>query len=91
MKSILSLVKPNEAVRVENMTLEQILTELLNYGRPRVGVYSSDCTWSCSVEMNTNTAGAQFTCKSEYNHPTPLSAARECLERTINAVSQYKK
>jgi hypothetical protein len=76
---------------LEQPSLEELLVELLQYGQPRVGVYGSDCKWSCSVEMNTNTVGADFKCRSEHNHSTPTEAARVCLERVLKAVEQYRK
>lgn len=80
----------SEARKVEDMTLEQLLNELVNYGRPRLGIYGSDMKWTCSVEMNTNTVGADFTCRSDHNHPSSTSAAKQCLERVLNAVKQYQ-
>jgi len=80
----------SQARKVEDMTLEQIMEELLNYGQPKLGVYGSDCKWSCSVDMNTNTVGADFKVRSEWDHITPLRAAKECLERAISAVNQYR-
>lgn len=87
------LVKKSEsqAFPLENSTLEELLIELKNYGRPRVGIYGSDGLWHCTVEMNTNTVGADFKCSSSFDHPSPLSAAKECLERVLKAVEQYRK
>jgi hypothetical protein len=76
---------------LEQPSLEELLIELLQYGQPRVGVYGSDGKWSCSVEMNTNTVGADFKCRSEHDHATPTEAAKVCLERVLKAVEQYKK
>ena len=76
---------------IEQPSLEELLVELLQYGQPRVGVYGSDGKWSCSVEMNTNTVGADFKCRSEHNHSTPTEAAKICLERVLKAVEHYKK
>lgn len=81
----------SEAKKVENLTLEELLLELFNYGKPRVGVYGSDGLWHCTVEMNTNTVGADFKCSSDFNLPDPTSAAKQCLERVLKAVEQYKK
>jgi hypothetical protein len=76
---------------IEQPSLEELLEELYQYGKPRVGVYGSDGKWYCAVEMNTNTAGADFKCASEFDHATPTEAARVCLERVLKAVEQYKK
>jgi hypothetical protein len=76
---------------LDQPSLEELLGELLQYGQPRVGVYGSGGGWHCSVEMNTNTVGADFKCKSEFNHETPTEAARLCLERVLKAVDHYRK
>jgi hypothetical protein len=81
----------SNATKLEQMSLEELLLELKNYGKPRVGIYGSDELWHCTVEMNTNTVGADFKCSSSFDHPTPVSAAKECLERVLKAVEQYKK
>jgi hypothetical protein len=70
-------------------TLEELLDELKHYGKPRVGMY--DGGWYCSVEMNTNTVGAEFKCASNFDIPTPTDAAKQCLERVLKAVEQYRK
>ena len=76
---------------LEQPSLEELLIELLQYGQPRVGVYGSSGEWHCSIEMNTNSVGAEFKCRSDYDHPTPTDAARVCLERVLKAVEQYRK
>ena len=70
--------------------LEEILEELKQYGKPRVGMYGDD-GWHCNVEMNTNTVGADFKCASDFKQPTPTIAAKQCLERVLKAVEQYRK
>jgi hypothetical protein len=71
-------------------TLEELLIELKCYGQPRVGMYSND-GWFCSIEMNTNTVGADFKCSSDFKMPTPTDAAKQCLDRVLKAVEQYRK
>jgi hypothetical protein len=83
--------KTSTAVKVEDASLEELLLELKNFGKPRVGIYGSDGTWHCSVDMNTNTVGADFQCKSDFNQPNPTAAAKQCLERVLIAVEQYRK
>ena len=73
-----------DAERVPNMELEELITHMVRFGKPRVSFISNG--WYCKVEMNTNTSGTQFDVASEFDHPTPLSAARECHERIINAM-----
>ena len=77
--------------QTQEPTLEDLLIELSTYGKPRVGMYSDDGTWHCNVEMNTNTVGAEFKCASDFKQPTPTIAAKQCLERVLKAVEQYRK
>lgn len=93
MNWLAKVVPINEAIKVEQMSLEELLMELKKYGKPKVGMYGSgtDETWHCSVDMNTNTVGAEFKCRSEFNHTTPTEAAKVCMERVIKAVEQYRK
>lgn len=65
--------------------------ELLKYGQPRVGVYNSNGTWNCHIEMNTMTVGSDFTIRSDHGMPTPSAAAKQCLERVRKAVAVYKE
>jgi hypothetical protein len=82
--------KESEAHALPQDNLEDVMMELLRYGQPRVGVYSSNGTWSCHIEMNTMTVGSDFTVRSDHGMPTPLSAAKQCLERVTKAVAVYK-
>jgi hypothetical protein len=70
-------------------TLEELLMELKQYGKPRVSFLGDG--WYCNVEMNTNTVGADFKCASEFGISTPTDAAKQCLERVLKAVEQYRK
>jgi hypothetical protein len=70
-------------------TLEELLMELMHYGKPRVSFLGDG--WHCNVEMNTNTVGADFKCASEFGITTPTDAAKQCLERVLKAVEQYRK
>lgn len=88
-----SLTKPREtteAKSIQSEKLEDILMELLKYGQPKVGVYGSDMTWACSIDMNTNTTGSDFKIRSDWDHKTPLEAAKLCRDRVITAVAVYK-
>lgn len=72
--------------------LDSIMSELLKYGQPRLGVYTSANKWSCNVAMNTNTPGSNFEISSEYGkHNTPLEAAVECRDRVLNAFKMIGK
>ncbi len=66
----------------ENMSLEQILAALARHGRTRIGQYGmSDGNWHCCVNMHVEAIGASFEVKSTFDHPSPMSAARQCAER----------
>jgi hypothetical protein len=70
-------------------TLEELLMELKHYGKPRVSFLGEG--WHSNVEMNTNTVGADFKCASDFGMATPTEAAKQCLERVLKAVEQYRK
>jgi hypothetical protein len=74
---------------VKQPTLEELLMELVKYGKPRVSMIGKG--WHSNVEMNTNTVGADFKCASEFDMATPTEAAKQCLERVLKAVEQYRK
>ncbi len=67
------------------VTLEQLLAKMQEHGKPTLGIYSSG-GWHCSVSMHVPTAGVSFEVKSSFDHPTPISAARECIERMAIAL-----
>ena len=74
----------SNATRLESMQLEEFLTYLIRYGKPRLSYF--DKGWYCKVEMNTNTKGTQFDVASDFDQPTPLHAVRMCNERIENAM-----
>jgi hypothetical protein len=91
MLTLFKTVTEDEARPVPQESLDEILIELLNYGQPRIGVYGSDMKWHCNVEMNTNTIGSDFKVRSEWNHATPIEAAKICRDRVVKAVAIYKE
>lgn len=81
------LVKTPEVsntTKLEHMELEELLTYMVRYGKPRLSYL--DKGWYCKVEMNTNTKGTQFDVASDFDQPTPLQAARMCHERIQTAM-----
>lgn len=83
--SWLSIVpKISDTQQLSQMQLEELLTYMIRYGKPRVSYL--DGGWYCKVEMNTNTAGTQFDVASDFSQPTPLHAARMCHERIVTAL-----
>ena len=79
-----------EATKIQDLSLQELLMELKKYGKPKVGMYGNDDTWHCTIDMNTNTVGAEFKCRSDFNHTTPIEATKQCLDRVIKAVEQYR-
>ena len=74
----------SNATRIESMQLEELITYMIRYGKPRLSYL--DKGWYCKVEMNTNTKGTQFDVSSDFDQPTPLHAARMCHERIETAL-----
>lgn len=86
-----SNVKPAEepATLKQGEHLEDILTSMIRYGKPRVS-YQGD-GWYCCIEMNTNSDGVAFDVKSEFHQPDPITAATMCRTRMLKAISVYKE
>jgi hypothetical protein len=85
---MLTLFKQPEATRVYDLPLDEHLTFLIRYGRPRLSYL--DKGWYCKVEMNTNTTGTQFDVSSEFGHLNPNEAVKQCHERIDAALNQLK-
>lgn len=83
------LQKLSKATKVEELTLEEHLQEMRYYGKPRVSLMSNG--WYSCIDMNTNTTGTTFEIKSEFDHPTPTLAAKQCHERILNALKELTK
>jgi len=83
------LQKISKATKVEELTLEEHLQEMRYYGKPRVSLMSNG--WYSCIEMNTNTTGTTFEIKSDFDHPTPTLAAKQCHERILNALKELTK
>lgn len=71
------------------LTLEEHLEKIKYYGRPSLCLINSG--WYCAVNMNTNTTGTSFEVKSEFGHPTPLGATKQCHERIVKALKELTK
>lgn len=65
--------------------LEDALAELVKYGDPSIRLMSRG--WYCGIEMHHSALGASFDVRSEYDHKTPMDAARQCIERVHQAVN----
>ena len=83
------LQKLSKATKVEELTLEEHLQQMRYYGKPRVSLMSNG--WYSCIEMNTNTTGTTFEIKSDFDHPTPTAAAKQCHERILNALKELTK
>ena len=86
--NIIGKPAPTPIKAMPDQTLEQTLNALCQYGRPAMHCHD-DMTWSCNVKMNTNgVTGAEFTIRSDYQQTSPLSAAKQCLERVHGALKK---
>lgn len=66
----------NRFFRTEE-TLESILLDLSNYGKPQLIKLEG---WHCNLDMNSTAIGTTFTVRSA-RHGTPIEAVIECRER----------
>lgn len=67
-------------------TLDGLLDAMGQRGNPWLAKLGGG--WHCWVEMFVSVTGSKFEIKSEYDHPTPIAAARECHQRVIDALSK---
>ncbi len=84
--SILQIFKPMAEAQPAVERLEDVLTDLARYGRPRVGMYSDDGTWLCAMDVNISPIGAKFEVRSDFKQTTPMAAAQQCRERLHAAI-----
>ena len=84
MLSVLKKESVTSDAYVFNENLEELLKYMVRYGKPKLS-YMGD-GWYCRVEMNTNTTGTQFEVSSEFKHPTPIAAVKQCHERIVSAL-----
>jgi len=73
----------------ERLSLEEILVALCRAGNPRCSKMKSH-GWMASCEMHVSAAGTTFEVRSEFTHKTPIDAARECAQRVVATLSQWK-
>ena len=71
------------------MNLEEILIYLSQFGKPRIGIYSTQ-GWHCNVEMFVTGKGISFEIKSDFGHETPLAAAQCCKRRLEDTLAQIQ-
>lgn len=81
--------KLSKATKVEDLSLEEHLQQMRYYGKPRVSLMNGG--WYSCIDMNTNTTGTSFEVKSDFDHPTPTLAAKQCHERILNALKELTK
>lgn len=75
-----------------NEKLEDIITSFVKYGKPSISYLTgSKSGWYCRIEMNTSSMGVDFKIASDFDHDTPISAAKQCRERLLKAISVYKE
>ena len=73
---------------LKNMDIQKELVEMLDYGRPSLSFI--DTGWYCRIKMNTNSKGATFDVRSDFNHGSPAEAIRVCRLRVKAAIKTIK-
>ena len=68
-----------------NNTLDGLLMHAATFGE--CSLHRLQGGWSFKIAMVTNHVGADFSVRSEFNHPSPRSAVVECLGRANNAIA----
>lgn len=81
--SVLAIFKRDEAAP-ESKDLQALLIDMQRYGRPRLSRH--DKGWYCCIEMNTNAIGAKFEVASDFEQPSPMTAALMCRDRAEAAI-----
>jgi hypothetical protein len=69
--------------RIPPQNLEQLLAEMSQYGKVRLGQYTGLGTvagWHCSIEMNVDIRGVNCEVKSKFNYETAKAAVEDCYE-----------
>lgn len=82
--TLLTLLQESAPAAKDNPPLEEILSTMQRVGSPRLGCMNNE--WYCACDMHITTPGGTFTVRSDYNHISPVSAARECLQRVAKAM-----
>ena len=78
------------AFRAELMSLEECLTELEKYGRPRLSKVSTG-GWHACIDVFVTGKGVEFEVKSEFNCKNPVESANQCYQRLVKAIKQIKE
>ena len=71
-------------------TLDDVLSDFVKYGRPRLQCMDS-MKWYCAIEVFVTGKGIEFKVESDFKQPTPLSAARQCHYRMLDALRDIAK
>ena len=77
------------AFKPKDLSLEDCLAELEQYGNPRI---SKDCgTWHCGISVFVIGKGTEFKVRSEFDHKTHAEAANLCLARLMAELKRIKE
>lgn len=63
---------------------EERLEWLCRFGKPRISRVSDG--WFASIDMNTNTTGAEFKVTSDLGHATPSAALNIMIQRMLETL-----
>ena len=66
------------------VSLEQLLTHMSKWGKPRLS--KQDSGWYCAIEVFVTPTGVQFKVDSEFDNKTPHDASCQCYDRLIKAI-----
>lgn len=80
----LTITRGGKVERVPE-TLSERLLWIAYFGKPGISVVSEG--WHAKIDMNTNTTGASFTVRSEFNMATPEAAVQQLIERMLTALA----
>lgn len=68
--------------------LETILHNLCSLGVP--SLHKMPKGWWVTLKMHVAAAGTEFTVRSESDCETPLAAARQCAERAVMTIKDWR-
>lgn len=75
--------------KITDHPLDYMLGEMSQFGKVTLGQYvTNDSSWHCSVKMFVVGQGISFEVKSSFDHLTPVSAVKECMQRLYEAMSK---
>ena len=75
-----------QAFQTKTASLDELLTHMCKWGRPRLSKMSDG--WYCVIEVFVTPIGVKFDVKTDFDHKTPHGAACQCYDRLIKAIEE---